>query len=146
MVARRRLAKEGRTLGNPNGAASLRRAGKGNTAALARIADQTDARAENYRDTIADVDPAGAMSLRAVTTELNHREIEAPRGGLWYPTSVAGLMARLTQGDFLWLPIGPRGAPVDAMRNARKRRLKAKVRKAKARAIKAKDAARPNQR
>lgn len=94
-VARRRLAKEGRTLGNPNGAAALHMAGKGNTAALAMIAHHTDARAENYRETIADVDPTGTLSLRAIAAELNYREIEAPRGGLWHPSSVARLRDRL---------------------------------------------------
>ena len=94
-VARRRLAKTGCRLGNPNGAAALRKAGKGNTAALARIAEQAEARAENYRDTLADIDPAGSLSLRAVATELNHREIETPSGGRWYPASVARLRGRL---------------------------------------------------
>jgi DNA invertase Pin-like site-specific DNA recombinase len=60
-VVRRRLAKEGKRLGNPNGAAALRRADKGNTAALAQIAADAGARAENYRDTLADVDPSGAL-------------------------------------------------------------------------------------
>lgn len=94
-VARRRLATEGRTLGNPNGAAALRRAGKGNRAALAQIAVSTAARAETYRDTLADVDPSGAMSLRTVAAELNAREIQTPSGGRWYPASVARLRERL---------------------------------------------------
>lgn len=33
----------------------------------------------------------GAVSLAAIAEELNAREIEAPRGGRWYPASVAGL-------------------------------------------------------
>ena len=96
-VVRRRLAKEGRRLGNPNGAAALRRADKGNAAALAQIAADAGARAENYRDTLADVDPSGAMSLRMVAAELNRREIEAPKGGAWYASSVARLRERLAQ-------------------------------------------------
>ena len=94
-VARRRLAKEGRRLGNPNGAAALRRAAKGNSAALAQVTEDAQARAEAYRDTLADVDPTGTLSLRVVSAELNRREIEAPRGGKWYPASVARLRERL---------------------------------------------------
>lgn len=94
-VARKRLAKEGRRLGNPNGAAALRRAGKGNTAALAQVAADTAARAENYRSTLADVDPTGTLSLRSVADELNRREIEGPGGGRWYAASVARLRGRL---------------------------------------------------
>lgn len=95
-VARGRLTLEGRSLGNPNGAAALRRAGKGNMAALARISEMAEARAENYRDTIADIDPVGSLSLRTIAAELNNREIEAPRGGRWHATSVARLLARLS--------------------------------------------------
>ena len=39
-VARKRLAEQGRSLGNPNGAAALRRAGRGNLAALAAVAQE----------------------------------------------------------------------------------------------------------
>jgi len=92
---RKRLAKEGRRLGNPNGAAALRKANKGNRAALAQIAENADARAEAYRDTLADVDPSGSLSLREVAAELNRREIEAPRGGEWFPATVARLRERL---------------------------------------------------
>jgi hypothetical protein len=34
-------------------------------------------------------------SLAAIAAELNEREIEAPRGGRWYPTSVERLQERL---------------------------------------------------
>jgi len=94
-VAKRRLAKEGRTLGNPNGAAALRRANKGNVAAIAKVAAMADARAENYREVLADVDPDGSLSLRAIAAEMNRREIEAPRGGVWHPASVARLRQRV---------------------------------------------------
>lgn len=96
-VARRRLAIEGRSLGNPNGAAALRKAAKGNVAALVRISEIADARMENYRDTLTDVDPMGTLSLRAIAAELNQREIEAPRGGRWHPTSVARVRKRIRQ-------------------------------------------------
>lgn len=95
-VARGRLAREGRALGNPNGAAALRRAAKGNSAALARIVEDAEVRAEHYRETLSDIDPHGMLSLRALARELNEREIEAPRGGRWYASSVARLRGRLT--------------------------------------------------
>ena len=94
-VARKRLASQGRALGNPNGAAALRRAGKGNTAALAAIAAAAVKRAEDLRDTIVDVIGSGSMSHAAVAAELNRRDIEAPRGGRWYPMGVARLRRRL---------------------------------------------------
>lgn len=94
-VARRRLAKEGRSLGNPKGAAALRRAAKGNTAALAAVSAAADKRAEELRETIADVLAAGHQSHAAVAAELNRREIEAPRGGQWYAMGVARLRQRL---------------------------------------------------
>ena len=94
-VARRRLAKVGRRLGNPNGAAALRRAAKGNRAAIAAVAAAAGRRAEELRETLADVLAGGAVSLSAIAGELNRREIEAPRGGRWYPAGVARLQQRL---------------------------------------------------
>jgi DNA invertase Pin-like site-specific DNA recombinase len=61
-VARKRFAKEGRALGNPNGAAAIRRADKGNTAAIAAVAAAADRRAEEMRETIADV--VASVSIR----------------------------------------------------------------------------------
>lgn len=97
-VARRRLSEQGRTLGNPNGASALRRAGKGNVAALARIAVAATARAEEYRETLDDIDPDGTLSLRSVAAELNRREIESPMRARWHPSSVARLRTRLAAG------------------------------------------------
>jgi DNA invertase Pin-like site-specific DNA recombinase len=94
-VARKRFAKDGRTLGNPNGAAALRRADKGNTAAIAAVAAAAAQRAEEMRETISDVVASGSASHAAIAAELNRREIEAPRGGRWYPTGVARLRHRL---------------------------------------------------
>jgi DNA invertase Pin-like site-specific DNA recombinase len=94
-VARRRLAKDGRRLGNPNGAEALRRAAKGNRAAIATVRAAATRRAEELRDTLADVLAAGPLSHAAVAAELNARDIEAPRGGEWHPMSVARLRVRL---------------------------------------------------
>jgi DNA invertase Pin-like site-specific DNA recombinase len=51
-VARKRLAEQGKALGNP--AAALRRAGRGNTAAIAAVGAAADKRAEDLRETIID--------------------------------------------------------------------------------------------
>lgn len=90
-VGRGRLAFEGHALGNPNGAAALRKAAKGNSASLSPTAENTKARTENYRETLADIDSLGRLPLRTVAIELNPREIEAPRGGQWHAASVARL-------------------------------------------------------
>lgn len=94
-VARKRLEAEGRRLGNPNGATALRRANKGNCAAIAEVSRLARQRVENYRETLADIDPTGTLTLRAVAAELNRREIEPPRGGRWHAGSVAHLRTRL---------------------------------------------------
>jgi DNA invertase Pin-like site-specific DNA recombinase len=94
-VARKRLAGQGRALGNPNGAAALRKAGKGNTAAIAAVGVAADKRAEELRETIIDVVASGSLSHAAIAAEPNRREIEAPRGGRWYSMGVARLRQRL---------------------------------------------------
>jgi DNA invertase Pin-like site-specific DNA recombinase len=82
-------------LGNPNGAAALLRAGKGNDAAIAAVRTGAAQRAENYAPVIADIRTAGATSLPAIARELNDRGIVTPRGGRWHPSSVRNLLARL---------------------------------------------------
>ena len=54
-VARKRLAEQGRALGNPNGAAALRRAARGRLSAVTAVAMAAGKRAEDLRETIADV-------------------------------------------------------------------------------------------
>jgi len=51
-IGPRPLSADGRSLGNPNGAAALRRAGKRNKEALAQIATTTSAPIENYQETL----------------------------------------------------------------------------------------------
>lgn len=85
----------GRTLGNPNGAAALRRANKGNAGALAVIRGQADSHARDLAPIIADIRASGALSLASMAAELNARHIQTPRGGQWHPSSVSNLLARL---------------------------------------------------
>lgn len=85
----------GRRLGNPNGAAALRRAGKGNVAAVAEIKAGADSFAADLSPIVADIQAGGATSLPAIAAELNARHIQTRRGGKWHPSSVRNLLARL---------------------------------------------------
>lgn len=82
-------------LGNPNGAAPLRRAHKGNGAALEAIRIMADRHAENLRAVLAELSTQGVESLGAVAQALNVRGILTPRGGRWHKSSVRNLMQRL---------------------------------------------------
>lgn len=82
-------------LGNPNGAAALRRAGKGNGASVAAIKGNADAFAEDLREVLDDVRASGVTSLAGIAEELNRRHIRTPRGGKWHASSVRNLQGRL---------------------------------------------------
>ena len=86
---------QGRKLGNPNGAAALLRAGKGNRAAIAQVMASADALARDLAPIIADIQSTGVASLAALAAELNARHIQTQRGGQWHPSSVRNLLARL---------------------------------------------------
>lgn len=83
-------------LGNPNGAAALRRAGKGNSASCEAQKAKADTFAADLSDTLADVRAAGHTTLKAQAQELNRRGIRTARGGRWHPSSVANLHKRLS--------------------------------------------------
>lgn len=87
--------KTGGRLGNPNGAAAFKRAGKGNAAAIGKVSADADLRAEELRETIAELQGSGVTSLAAIAQALNDRHESTPRGGKWYASSVRNLMARL---------------------------------------------------
>ncbi|MBA4747743.1 MAG: recombinase family protein [Sphingopyxis sp.] len=82
-------------LGNPNGAAALRRAGKGNLAAVTEIKAGADGFAARLATEIARIRAGGATSLPAIAAELNARGVPTRRGGKWHPSSVRNLLARL---------------------------------------------------
>jgi DNA invertase Pin-like site-specific DNA recombinase len=88
----------GTRLGNPNGAAALRRAGKGNAASVAARKQCVDARCAELAGEIARLRAAGARSLREIAAGLNERRIEAPRGGVWHPSGVRRVLERLEAG------------------------------------------------
>lgn len=83
-------------LGNPNGAAALRRAGKGNGAGTQAASHLAQARAQGLKEVIEDLRSQGATTLAAVAQGLNARSMPSPRGGKWGRSSVALLLARIT--------------------------------------------------
>jgi DNA invertase Pin-like site-specific DNA recombinase len=84
----------GTRLGNPNGAAALRRAGKGGVALRAAVAANADAFAADLAPVLADIRAHGHTSLRAIAAELTARGIRTRRGGRWGVANVKGLLAR----------------------------------------------------
>ena len=93
-------------LGNPNGAAALRRAGKGGAPLRAAIARNADRHARDLAPVVEDIRAGGATSLRAIAGELNARGMLTRRGGRWHVSTVTNLLDRLG--------LGRRHAPVPA--------------------------------
>lgn len=85
----------GLKLGNPNGAAALRRAGKGGAALRKTVARNADRFAEDLAPVIEEIRTGGATTLRAVVDELNARGVVARRGGKWHVSTVRDLLERL---------------------------------------------------
>jgi DNA invertase Pin-like site-specific DNA recombinase len=81
-------------LGNPNGAAALRRAGKGGAPLRAAIARNADRRAQELAPVVEDVRASGHTSLRAMAEELNARGMLTRRGGRWHVSTVMNLLKR----------------------------------------------------
>jgi DNA invertase Pin-like site-specific DNA recombinase len=85
----------GTKLGNPNGAAALQRAGKGNAAAVGTIKAKADAYAADLRPIIQSINAEGILSLGGIAKALNDRQIKTARDGVWHKATVANLLARL---------------------------------------------------
>jgi len=85
----------GQRLGNPNGAAPLRRAAKGNRDALEAVKASADGHAMDRASHIKRLIADGITSLPALAKALNNDSITTPRGGKWHPSSVSNLLARL---------------------------------------------------
>lgn len=75
-------------LGNPNGAESLRRAGKGGAALRAALSANAAAFAADLAPVLADIQAAGHTSQREFVAELTARGIRTRRGGRWRVGSV----------------------------------------------------------
>lgn len=82
-------------LGNPNGAAALRRAGEDGSALRATVAANAEAHAASLEGTVAEIRASGATSLRAIAAELGRRGILTRRGGRWHVSTVRNLLRRL---------------------------------------------------
>lgn len=81
-------------LGNPNGAESLRKAGKGGAALRAAVSANAATFAADLAPVLADIRAAGHISLRAIAAELTARGIRTRRGGQWGVGNVKGLLVR----------------------------------------------------
>lgn len=82
-------------LGNPNGAAALRRAQRGNGASVDQMKANADVHAENLAPVIRELKARGKTSLGELSAELNARGILTRRGGQWHKSSVRNLIQRL---------------------------------------------------
>jgi len=85
----------GTKLGNPNGAAALRRAGKGNKASVEVHKKNADEHARNLAPVVEQLRTEGYRSLGALAAALNDRGMLTPRGGRWHKSSVKNLLLRL---------------------------------------------------
>ena len=88
--------RRGVKLGNPNGAAPLRRARKGNKAALAALQERADAHALQLQPVVEDLRAEGIETLAGIAAALNERGMRTPRGGSWHASSVRNLLARIS--------------------------------------------------
>lgn len=88
--------RRGKVLGNPNGAAALLKAAKGNTAAISVIQRKADHHATDLQPVITALKGEGIVSLGAIARALNQRGILTPRHKTWHKTSVSNLLARIT--------------------------------------------------
>lgn len=84
----------GTRLGNPNGAAALRRANRGNAAAISAAKAIANAHADALVPIIRELQESGSITLGSIADELNSRGILTPRGRTWHRSSVANLLAR----------------------------------------------------
>lgn len=82
-------------LGNPNGAAALRRAGEEGVALRKAVASNADAFAQTLAQVLGSIRAEGHASLRAIAEELNVRGIQTRRGGRWHVSNVRDLLERL---------------------------------------------------
>ncbi|MDZ4066946.1 MAG: recombinase family protein [Tabrizicola sp.] len=82
-------------LGNPNGAASLRRAGKGGAALRAAVSANAAAFVADLAPVLADIRAAGDTTLRAIATEPTARGIRSRRGGAWRVGNVKCLLPEI---------------------------------------------------
>ena len=86
-------------LGNPNGAAALRRAGQGGASLRQAITTNADAFARSLAPLLETIRKDGHGTLRSVAAELNARGIQTRRGGAWHVSNVRNLVRRVKQWE-----------------------------------------------
>lgn len=84
-------------LGNPNGSASLKRAGKGGAALHMAVSANAVAFAQDLSSVIADIRAGGHTSLRSIAQQLRARGIQTRRGGAWGVGNVKNILQRLVR-------------------------------------------------
>ncbi|MBJ6370784.1 recombinase family protein [Sedimentitalea arenosa] len=82
-------------LGNPNGAAALRRSDDNGRSLRVTVSANADAFAESLAPVLADIRAEGHLTLRTIAAELETRGIRTRRGGRWQVSNVRNLLARL---------------------------------------------------
>lgn len=82
-------------LGNPNGAAALKRAGKGGAPLRRKVAANADAFAEGLAPVVAELQREGIRTLRDMADALNDRGMLTRRGGRWHVSNARNLLTRL---------------------------------------------------
>jgi DNA invertase Pin-like site-specific DNA recombinase len=87
----------GKKLGNPNGAASLRRAGRGNVAAVAAVRAAATSHAEQLRPLVEKLRADGLTTLGQLADAFNSRGVLSPQNRTWHRSSVANLLSRLAR-------------------------------------------------
>jgi len=87
----------GVSLGNPNGAAALRRAGEDGLALRAAVAQNADEFALALRPVVDAIRNEEHIILRAIARELNRRGIATRRGGQWQVSNTRDLITRLSR-------------------------------------------------
>lgn len=85
----------GQILGNPNGAAALRRADKGNADSIEAIKAGASARAERLLPIINEMRGQGIRSKAALARALNNGGFVTARGGRWHASTVRNLLERI---------------------------------------------------
>ena len=85
-------------LGNPNGAAALLRAGKGNAAGVAAIKKKADEFAARILHVVDELTQTGITSNEAIARALNERKTVTARGGKWHGATVRNLLGRRGAG------------------------------------------------
>ncbi len=82
-------------LGNPNGAAALRRAGKGGAALRETVAANADQHATDLAPVVADIRAEGHLTLRAIGRQLGQRGMLTRQGGQLHVSNVRNLLVRV---------------------------------------------------